>query len=54
MAYPGELVKVEITDASDYDLVGRVVGRDAARPRATLPPAKAPPPKKRGGLNILH
>ncbi len=56
VAYPGELVRVEITDASDYDLVGKVVGRDEARARSTLPAArKAPaPPKRRGGLTVLH
>jgi len=56
VAYPGELVRVEITDASDYDLVGRVVGRDAARPRAKLPAARtAPPPaRRRGGLTVIH
>ncbi|MCM2334083.1 MAG: TRAM domain-containing protein, partial [Anaeromyxobacteraceae bacterium] len=56
VAYPGELVKVEITDASDYDLVGRVVARDPARPRAKLPAARRapPPPRKRAGLNVIH
>lgn len=56
VAYPGELVRVEITDASDYDLVGKVVGRDEARARTTLPAARKPPapPKRRGGLTILH
>ena len=34
VAYPGEIVRVEITDAADYDLVGKVVGRDEARRRA--------------------
>jgi ribosomal protein S12 methylthiotransferase len=53
VAYPGELVRLEITDASDYDLVGRVVGRDAARPRQQLPAARKPAPKKRG-LTVLH
>ena len=56
VAYPGEIVRVEITDAADYDLVGKVVGRDAARPRAKLPAARrgAPAPRKRTGLNVLH
>jgi ribosomal protein S12 methylthiotransferase len=54
VAYPGELVKLEVTDAGDYDLVGRVVERDAARPRQPLPAAKRPPPKKRPGLTVLH
>jgi ribosomal protein S12 methylthiotransferase len=39
VAYPGEIVTVEVTDASDYDLVGRVVARDAARPARPLPAA---------------
>jgi ribosomal protein S12 methylthiotransferase len=57
VAYPGEIVRVEITDAADYDLVGKVTGRDPARPRAPLPagtklrPAAAPP---RRGLHVLH
>jgi ribosomal protein S12 methylthiotransferase len=50
VAYPGELVTVEVTDASDYDLVGRVVARDAARARRGLPsPRKAPARGGRGG-----
>jgi len=57
VAYPGEIVRVEITDAADYDLVGKVVGRDPARPRAPLPkgaprPATAAP--RRPGLTVLH
>jgi ribosomal protein S12 methylthiotransferase len=58
VAYPGEIVKVEVTDASDYDLVGRVVGRDATRPRAKLPAARKAAtkgtPAKRRGLNVIH
>jgi ribosomal protein S12 methylthiotransferase len=58
VAYPGELVKLEITDASDYDLVGRVVERDRTRARQGLPAAKkAPAPaagKKPRGLTVLH
>ncbi len=58
VAYPGELVTLEITDASDYDLVGKVVARDASRARAGLPKAKAAPAapagKKRGGLTVIH
>ncbi len=40
MAYPGELVTVEVTEAHDYDLVGRVVGRSKTqrhRPREEMP-----------------
>ncbi|HET7754435.1 MAG TPA: 30S ribosomal protein S12 methylthiotransferase RimO [Anaeromyxobacteraceae bacterium] len=32
VAYPGDLVTVEITDAGDYDLVGRVVAREERAP----------------------
>ena len=50
VAYPGEIVTVEVTDASDYDLVGRVVGRDPGRaasplPREPRPRAAARPPR---------
>lgn len=42
-AHPGEMVTVEVTEAGDYDLVGRVVARDpdraARRPRSAAPPA---------------
>jgi ribosomal protein S12 methylthiotransferase len=46
MAYPGEIVTLEVTDAADYDLVGRVVKRDpgaaARRPQPARPrPARA-------------
>jgi len=37
VAYPGEIVTVEITDTGDYDLVGRVVARDPSRPARPLP-----------------
>jgi ribosomal protein S12 methylthiotransferase len=53
VAYPGELVQVEISDAADYDLVGRVVRREPARARQALPAARRAPPRKRGGLNVL-
>jgi ribosomal protein S12 methylthiotransferase len=55
VAYPGELVTLEVTDAADYDLVGRVVGRDAARARSPLPAAATPEAArgKRGGLTVL-
>ncbi len=39
MAYPGEMVTLEVTDASDYDLVGRVMARDPVR-AGRLPPAR--------------
>jgi ribosomal protein S12 methylthiotransferase len=37
VAFPGEIVTVEVTDASDYDLVARVVARDPAGPARALP-----------------
>ena len=42
MAYPGELVTVEVTEAHDYDLVGRVVERPDPRKRALTPRAAVP------------
>jgi ribosomal protein S12 methylthiotransferase len=56
VAYPGEIVTVEVTDASDYDLVGRVVARDAARaarPLPRAPHAAARPAGPRRGLPIV-
>ncbi|GEJ58714.1 30S ribosomal protein S12 methylthiotransferase RimO [Anaeromyxobacter diazotrophicus] len=47
--YPGDLVTVEVTDAGDYDLVGRVVARDA-RPRRAPQARKAP---RTSGLRVL-
>jgi len=41
VAFPGEIVTVEVTDASDYDLVGRVVEREAGRARRRLPGSRA-------------
>ena len=39
-AYPGEFVTVEVTEAHDYDLVGRIVERPEGRrpvlPRSTV------------------
>jgi len=53
VAWPGELVTVEVTDAMDYDLVGKVVARDPQRSARRLPKASAPklvvePPRQRG------
>jgi ribosomal protein S12 methylthiotransferase len=47
--YPCETATVEITDAGDYDLVGRVVAKDA-RPRPALGVRKAP---RTSGLRVL-
>ena len=41
-AYPGELVTVEVTEAHDYDLVGRVVERPDPRQRTLRPRASVP------------
>jgi ribosomal protein S12 methylthiotransferase len=45
VAYPGDIVTVEITDAGDYDLVGRVVAREAGRParRSSVRPRPSKP-----------
>ncbi|HSB20218.1 MAG TPA: 30S ribosomal protein S12 methylthiotransferase RimO [Anaeromyxobacteraceae bacterium] len=51
VAYPGEIVTVEITDAHDYDLVGRVVARDERRAGRRLPAARPAPAGKR--LRVL-
>jgi ribosomal protein S12 methylthiotransferase len=50
VAYPGEIVTVEVTDASDYDLVGRVVAREPGRAARPLPKRPAP---RRTRLPIL-
>ena len=50
VAYPGEIVTVEVTDASDYDLVGRVVAREAGRAARPLP---RPAAQRRGGLPVV-
>jgi ribosomal protein S12 methylthiotransferase len=52
--YPGDIVTVEVTDAGDYDLVGRVVARDP-QPRRKVAPRKpaAAPGAKKSGLRIL-
>ncbi|HEY7724221.1 MAG TPA: 30S ribosomal protein S12 methylthiotransferase RimO [Anaeromyxobacteraceae bacterium] len=53
VAYPGEIVTVEITDAHDHDLVGRVVARDPRRPARRLPARPGGAGGKRAGLRIL-
>jgi len=47
--YPGQLVTVEVSDAGDYDLVAKVVARDAAPARAVRPRA----PGTASGLRVL-
>ncbi len=47
--YPGQLVTVEVTDAGDYDLVGKVLARDVVPARAVRPRAAA----KASGLRVL-
>ena len=37
LAYPGEIVTVEVTEAHDYDLVGRVVERPDPKKRKHAP-----------------
>jgi ribosomal protein S12 methylthiotransferase len=54
LAYPGEIVTVEVTDAADHDLVGRVVGRDPARASRRLPaPGPPGPGGSRKGLPVV-
>jgi ribosomal protein S12 methylthiotransferase len=52
VAFPGELVTVEITDAAEYDLVGRIVARDPERGQRKLPAAPDARPR-RGGLPVV-
>jgi ribosomal protein S12 methylthiotransferase len=51
LAYPGELVTVEVTEAHDYDVVGRVVARETGAP--PLQGRKAHPAQVRGGERIV-
>jgi len=53
-AYPGELVTAEVTEAGDYDLVGRVVARDPGRASRRLPPAPAPEGPRRRALRVIR
>ena len=48
--YPGEIVAAEVTDASDYDLVARVVGRLGSDRRT---PTARPRAGRRSGLRVL-
>jgi ribosomal protein S12 methylthiotransferase len=54
VAYPGEIVTVEVTDASEYDLVGRVVARDEGRAARPLPRARHPHASPRRGLPVVE
>jgi ribosomal protein S12 methylthiotransferase len=42
LAYPGEFVTVEVTEAHDYDLVGKVVERPDPKQRVHTPRDEAP------------
>jgi ribosomal protein S12 methylthiotransferase len=56
LAWPGELVTVEVTEAMDYDVVGRVVARDPQRSARRLPKAAPKPtvePPRQRGLPIV-
>jgi ribosomal protein S12 methylthiotransferase len=53
-AYPGELVTVEVTEAGDYDLVGRVVARDPRRASRRLPRAPEPRGGRRPALRVIR
>lgn len=54
VAWPGEIVTVEVTDAMDYDVVGKVVARDPQRSNRRLPRAEAAPAAaKRRGLPVV-
>jgi ribosomal protein S12 methylthiotransferase len=53
LAYPGEVVTVEVTRAHDYDLVGKIVGRDEARHKK-LKLRSARPATVRGGEKMVQ
>ncbi len=53
-AYPGELVTVEVTEAGDYDLVGRVVARDPRRASRRLPRPRQPAAPGRTALRVIR
>ncbi|MEW6435107.1 MAG: 30S ribosomal protein S12 methylthiotransferase RimO [Myxococcota bacterium] len=52
MAYPGELVTVEVTEAHDYDVVGKVVARQDPKQRRHKARGAAPT-HVRGGEKIV-
>lgn len=51
---PGEIRRVQITQASDYDLVGELVDGDEDRAPSVAAAPLAPPPKRRVGLRVLQ
>ncbi len=53
LAYPGEVVTVEVTRAHDYDLVGKIVGRDEARHKK-LKLRSTRPTTVRGGEKMVQ
>jgi ribosomal protein S12 methylthiotransferase len=53
VAYPGEIVTVEVTEAGDYDLAGKVVERDARRATRALPRTRARQGGRGPGLRVL-
>jgi ribosomal protein S12 methylthiotransferase len=53
-AYPGEMVTVEVTEAGDYDLVGRVVARDPRRASRRLPHPPEPGAPGRSALRVIR
>ena len=52
MAYPGELVTIEVTEAHDYDLVGKVIARHDPKQRKHTARNKVPE-HVRGGEKII-
>jgi ribosomal protein S12 methylthiotransferase len=44
LAYPGEFVTVEVTEAHDYDLIGKVVERPNPKDRVHKPREAFPMP----------
>ncbi|MCC6333369.1 MAG: 30S ribosomal protein S12 methylthiotransferase RimO [Myxococcales bacterium] len=52
LAYPGELVTVEVTEAHDYDVVGKVVAREDPKAKGHRARSQAPS-QVRGGEQIV-
>ena len=53
-ARPGEMRRVQITQASDYDLVGELLDEDEERPSPPAAPARAPAGPRRVALRVLQ